>query len=200
MKFRKSYAFKFLRFLFIFFITSLVVGTLAAIFFEIFDGEAGRKFLSLLSTISVIAAGFILFFPGINRWLKLLAVAVSMSLSAEGIDLIGNPLASVYYGSSGGELTVILTIVKFILLIIAIISVSKLPDMEIYVATKGGGEAVMVKADKKGIPLLRPDEENCGYSYVLPARDTEIALREVGAIIDDIQVLGDYGVEKWKQV
>ena len=200
VKFRKSYAFKFLRFLFIFFITSLVVGTLAAIFFEIFDGEAGRKFLSLLSTISVIAAGFILFFPGINRWLKLLAVAVSMSLSAEGIDLIGNPLASVYYGGSGGELTVILTIVKFILLIIAIISVSKLPDMEIYVATKGGGEAVMVKADKKGIPLIKPDEDNCGYSYVLPARDTEIALREVGAIIDDIQVLGDYGVEKWKQV
>lgn len=149
-------------------------------------------------------AGFILFFPGINKWLKLLAVAVSMSLSGGGLLTKASPFTSFAYsygyGQSDGALTIIVSIIQIILLFIAIISVSKLPDMEIYVATKGGGEAVMVKADKKGIPLIKPDEDNCGYSYVLPARDTEIALREVGAIIDDIQVLGDYGVEKWKQV
>lgn len=202
VKFKKSYSFKFLRFLFIFFITSIVVGLIGSTILSIFYGEAGNKLLSLISMISVAVTGFILFFPGINNWLKLLAATVSMGLSAESIGMLRFTfLDSLYYGygDSEGVLTIILSLIKIIFLLIAIISVSKLADMEISVATKGGCEAVMVKA-KKGMLMLRPEESNCGYTYVLPARDTEIALREVGAIIDDIQVLGDYGVEKWKQV
>lgn len=33
---------------------------------------------------------------------------------------------------------------------------------------------------------------------LLPTAETETAIREVGAIINDIQRLGDYGIEKWK--
>lgn len=204
VKFRKSYSFKFLRFLFIFIITSIAVGLFGSILFRIFSGEAGSKLLSLLSIVSVAVTGFILFFPGINNWIKLLVATISMGLSSEIIGMIGLPLIDSFYygygyGYSEGNLAIILALIKIIFLFIAIISVSKLADMEIFVATKGGGEAVMVKA-KKSISILGVNDSNCGYTYVLPARDTEIALREVGAIIDDIQVLGDYGVEKWKQV
>lgn len=33
---------------------------------------------------------------------------------------------------------------------------------------------------------------------LLPTAETETAIREVGAMINDIQRLGDYGIEKWK--
>ncbi len=33
----------------------------------------------------------------------------------------------------------------------------------------------------------------------LPGRDAEKMLHEIGALITDIQTLGDYGIAKWKQ-
>mgnify|MGYP006949008782 CR=1 FL=1 len=33
---------------------------------------------------------------------------------------------------------------------------------------------------------------------LLPTAETETAIQEVGAIINDIQRLGDYGIEKWR--
>ena len=39
--------------------------------------------------------------------------------------------------------------------------------------------------------------ESTGFSEVIPTEEAERAIREIGAIIGDIQKLGDYGVEKW---
>ena len=33
---------------------------------------------------------------------------------------------------------------------------------------------------------------------MLPTAETEAAIQEVGAIINDIQRMGDYGIEKWR--
>ena len=37
-------------------------------------------------------------------------------------------------------------------------------------------------------------------SELLPTEETDAAIREVGAIINDIQRMGDYGIEKWRAV
>ena len=37
-----------------------------------------------------------------------------------------------------------------------------------------------------------------GCVELLPTEETDIAIREIGAIIYDIQRMGDYGIEKWK--
>ena len=42
------------------------------------------------------------------------------------------------------------------------------------------------------------DAQYMGYNEVLPTDETEKAIREIGAIINDIQKLGDYGIAKWK--
>jgi hypothetical protein len=36
-----------------------------------------------------------------------------------------------------------------------------------------------------------------GFAEVIPTEETEGAIREIGAIIGDIQKLGDLGLEKW---
>lgn len=36
-------------------------------------------------------------------------------------------------------------------------------------------------------------------SIILPGKDTEKALREMGAIINDVQKLGDYAIQKWTE-
>ncbi len=37
-----------------------------------------------------------------------------------------------------------------------------------------------------------------GYDEVLPSKDTDLVIKEIGAVINDIKTLGDFGVEKWK--
>ena len=39
--------------------------------------------------------------------------------------------------------------------------------------------------------------ESTGFAEVMPTDETEGAIREMGALIKDIQELGDYGLEKW---
>jgi large-conductance mechanosensitive channel len=36
-----------------------------------------------------------------------------------------------------------------------------------------------------------------GFAEVIPTKETELAIREIGAIIGDIQKLGDLALEKW---
>ena len=42
-------------------------------------------------------------------------------------------------------------------------------------------------------------DDHTGYTEIWPEPDAEPSIREIGAMINDIQKLGDFGVEKWKQ-
>ena len=41
-------------------------------------------------------------------------------------------------------------------------------------------------------------DNHTGFKEIFPEPDAERAIREIGAIINDIQKFGDYGIEKWK--
>jgi hypothetical protein len=45
--------------------------------------------------------------------------------------------------------------------------------------------------------LLRSSQNGTGFAEVFPTKETEGAIREIGAMIGDIQKLGDLGIEKW---
>lgn len=47
--------------------------------------------------------------------------------------------------------------------------------------------------------FLAKEDKYSGFSEILPWTDTDIAIREVGTIIDDIKTMGDAAIEKWKQ-
>lgn len=42
------------------------------------------------------------------------------------------------------------------------------------------------------------DDTNSGYQEILPWTDTDIAIRELGTMIDDIKTMGDAAIDKWK--
>ena len=44
---------------------------------------------------------------------------------------------------------------------------------------------------------LRTDERS-GFSVVRPWTDTALAIREIGALLDDVKRFGDAGIDKWK--
>ena len=46
---------------------------------------------------------------------------------------------------------------------------------------------------------LKNHNEYTGFSEVLPWTDTDKAINEIGAMIDDLQTMGDYAIEKWKE-
>ena len=71
--------------------------------------------------------------------------------------------------------------------------------MVLMIKTKGGiegGTPIKIQRDRYFL-FLRLGTEN-GYSEVFPTSDTDTAIKEIGAIINDVQKLGDHGVHKWK--
>lgn len=58
---------------------------------------------------------------------------------------------------------------------------------------RGGGVKRLIKRSSDA-----EQDNHTGFSEILPLKDTEKCIRELGAIINDIQKMGDYAVEKWK--
>ena len=42
-------------------------------------------------------------------------------------------------------------------------------------------------------------EKGLGFSEVIPTDESETVIRELSALINDIQKLGDFGIDKWKK-
>lgn len=67
----------------------------------------------------------------------------------------------------------------------------------------GASAAIEIKREP-AIGLLQflfsqKDDQNSGFAEILPWKDTYIAIKEVGTIIDDIKTMGDAAIGKWKQ-
>lgn len=64
-------------------------------------------------------------------------------------------------------------------------------DLHILLKIKGAHGAIEIGRK------LRTDERS-GFSVVQPWKDTGLAIRELGALIDDVKRFGNAGIEKWK--
>ena len=73
------------------------------------------------------------------------------------------------------------------------------PNLVISIKNKGAAPAVDISRTKStGIfNKVMGKSEGSGFAEVMPTDETEIAIREIGAMIDDIQKLGDFGIQKW---
>jgi len=69
------------------------------------------------------------------------------------------------------------------------------PNLVISIKSKGGKGAIDVRRETQ---LTMYTGKGIGFSEVIPTEETESAIREIGAIIGDIQKLGDSGAERWK--
>lgn len=76
-------------------------------------------------------------------------------------------------------------------------------DLSTTIKSTGGNPAFEIKTvNSRGLLSIifgsREEPGNSGFTEIKPWRDTAKAIKEIGAIIDDIQTMGDAAIDKWK--
>lgn len=69
------------------------------------------------------------------------------------------------------------------------------------VCTKMGSGVLHIRCEDRGFARLTPmiNAVFTGYNEVLPTEETDVAIREIGAMVSDIQKIGDLAIDKWKK-
>ena len=130
-------------------------------------------------------------------WIKLSAFSCGIGA------LIGSSASSlsawdIVYGL---ELVNFKNILIFILAIgwfYLLLQVCFVPDLIFIIKTTGAGEVIQLRRKIWGL-FMKQSQEYTGFSEVLPWEDTEKIANELGAIINDIQTMGDMAIDKWKE-
>jgi len=105
----------------------------------------------------------------------------------------GNP-------GSNNVFLLLLVLIALVLCIIAIIRNAFVQNLVIIVKTEGATDAIAICRDKsKGIGNNSIQTEYTGYDDVIPGSHADLVIEELGAMISDIQTLGDLGIAKWKK-
>ena len=81
---------------------------------------------------------------------------------------------------------------------IFLLRVCFVPNLIFSVKTKSASDAVQIRRRVWGLFFKQP-QEYTGFSEVLPWDDTEKVSEELGALINDLQTMGDMAIEKWKK-
>ena len=145
----------------------------------------------IAGTISAFVFGFAGLLPFFLMKKRLFVKAVTCGASAGAFYGYGVTVAIPYIG--------FLMIIPLVLCIIVLITLSFKPNLVIMIKTKGAAGAIEICRNKGSLfGKSSTKDEYTGYSDVMPWKDTDIAIKELGAIINDIQTMGDLGIEKWR--
>ncbi len=94
-----------------------------------------------------------------------------------------------------GILFAICAIIAFIIWFITLVRASLRPDLVLQIQSKTAQPSIDIRRKTlRSFGLF-----GAGYTEVMPVEDVEECVRELNAIITDIQKLGDYAVEKWQK-
>ncbi len=94
------------------------------------------------------------------------------------------------------------TIFMGVCCLVNVLLISFVPDLVCLIKTKGAipGIEIQREAQMGLLSFLFKGQldERTGFYEVCPWKDTQIAIKELGTMIDDIQTMGDAAIEKWK--
>ncbi len=182
---RREYGFNFWDLLVGYIVAMIGGGIISAIV----GGIASSATVAVILALLVGIAGCIPFFMMKKRWLLKL-----LCLGGSSMPLLS--IGDMVEGFFGGFLF-FLGIISVIMTLFTLLIYSIKPNLVLVIKTKSASEAINIK--RKKVALFRGEkEEHTGYTEVIPADDAERCIREIDAIINDIQKLGDFGIEKWK--
>lgn len=144
------------------------------------------------------AAGCVPFFLMKKHWLiKLLCLGVGLVPMAG----MGLSLFEMRRWESGsgffGVVLMLLALCVLVCVIFALIFQSARPNMVLILKSRFANEAVDIRR-RKVSPWASGREEHTGYREVYPEVDTERCIREINALIVDLQENGDAAVGKWR--
>jgi len=99
---------------------------------------------------------------------------------------------------SANVIMVLLALVSLFTTIFGVFLYCMRADLEFIIKNKGAlEESPPVRIRRSRNFWFFGQQDSAGFSEIMPTAETETAIRELGAIINDIQTLGDLGVEKW---
>lgn len=154
-------------------------------------------FATFLSAIIVIGCCLLFFILKTKHWLKLILFSVAIGAV---IGTTGSPISAIDI-VFGLKLFTFANIIIFILCIgwfFAVLRVCLVPDLAFIVKTKSASDVVQIRRRAWGFFFKQP-QEYIGFSEVIPWDDTDKAAEELGAMINDLQMLGDMAIETWKE-
>jgi len=168
-------------------ITSALLGLIA---FTI-ESFTAFQVIGWLVAIGALVGTFLV--PVKSIWRPVLA-GVSM---ASFIVLGGGNIGFSFFGGIdvSGSWQFILAALVLIYVLVCAFWYARRPTFSLEVNSKGGASTPINIASSTGIGLLSISAEKSLNAE--PAQDADIMLKELGALILDIQMLGDYGITKW---
>lgn len=191
---RREFVFNFWDFILGIILLTIGGAVSTAISFPISDNGRsvfGAFFMSLL--FSALAGA--VFFMVKKKWmLKLVCLGAGLSPTV----FFGFNL----FARNDEFLGVLLSVLALILLVLSLLTLfiySIRPNLALIVKTKSASEAIDIRRKKFDIFGMNDKNDHTGYTEIWPEDDAEISIREIGAIINDIQKLGDFAIEKWKR-
>lgn len=173
---------------------SVAIGIMAEDVFTVFV-ENSTVVASIIGYISALALLVPFFLVKGKFWLKLLGTAAATGIMSA---LSTFSLKGLILGETLLNLHNILYLGFTVIWLFNMILVSFVPDLKICIKTNSAGDAIQIRRKQWGFGR-KQTEEYTGFSEVLPWIDTEKAAKELGAIIDDIQTVGDLAIDKWKE-
>lgn len=140
------------------------------------------------------AAGIIPFFAVKKHWL-FKAFLAGVSGGAFLIPALAGP----------NMLFAVFAFFAYIIVFLAGLFYSIRPNLVLTVKSKGAASpAVDIRRTSTGIGGIlqkaggTDSDDHTGFKEIYPEEDAERAIREIGAVINDIQKMGDYAVSKWE--
>ena len=152
----------------------------------------------------ILGIGGVLFSSTLARhsiWRSVLAaIALVGFVVAGGGSLLGR-LATSLLSQSGTSSTTaafafFLAFMTFIYMLFCIFWYARRPTFSLAISSKGGSDTPISISGASGLGLF---SVSAGKALAAePAPDAEVMLQELGAVILDVQMLGDMGINKWK--
>lgn len=174
-------------------------GLIAPIFNNIFQAFAAKTPTFALLTSIVLGLGAMMPFFMLRKkfWLKFLILCCGIGILS-GTGELANLSAYSFLTGININIADFVSVILLIVWALNVILVSLVPDLILCIKTKGATEAIHIRR-KQHTTLFKQEVEYTGFSEVIPGKDIDAIISEVGAIVDDIQTLGDVAIEKWQQ-
>lgn len=184
-----------------FVLTIVLIAFVANIVSDLFSSFSSFSgFFANVFAIVLMLFSFFVFFSQKGKYvMKLICLSAAMgALTAIGVDtlFVMIPIVS-------SKMATILASITLCLLVINQILIVLIPNLVIEIKTKSASSPIEIRRKESNgffaFMFNMPKKEYTGFADVMPGKDIEKARKELGALINDINVFGDAAIDSWKE-
>ena len=191
---KKDYRFSPLNFVLGTLLLYLMYTIVGAVLLNI-DDDTARVLICLLFGLIGLLPNFLVYK---RFWLKLAFTGMSF---ANNVVLAGYLATYGRYNSHGDKSNtyiffIILAVITGIIVLVNFFIICFVPNLSIFIKNKGAMASICIVRSR---PLyFRFDGSgDTGFAEALPWDDTDLAIDEIGTLIEDLQRSGDYAIQRW---